>query len=113
MHILKLMPIYFEKIRAGEKIYEIRLNDEKRQVMKIGDKIEFRKEPDHTEICYATIEDLIYFESFHDMLDRLSLDEIGFKGQGKQEAFNLYRKIYSKEKEEKYKVVAIKVKVIN
>ena len=47
------------------------------------------------------------------MLDRLSLDEIGFKGQSKQEAFNLYRKIYSKEKEEKYKVVAIKVKVIN
>lgn len=28
---MKIKPIYFDKIKKGEKIYEVRLNDEKRR----------------------------------------------------------------------------------
>lgn len=43
---MKLRAIYFDKIKSGEKIYEIRLNDERRKDLKVGDTIVFKKEPE-------------------------------------------------------------------
>ena len=45
MHIMKLQEEYFNFIKNGTKQYEIRLNDEKRRRIKVGDFIEFQKEP--------------------------------------------------------------------
>lgn len=108
---MKLKPVYFEKIKAGEKIYEIRLNDEKRQLLKIGDTLLFKKEPDLTESLQTIIVDLIYFKSFSEMLETLPADKIGFKDYSKQEIENVYHKFYSVEDELKYGVVAIKLKI--
>ena len=44
-HEMKLQPEYFDFILNGTKRIEIRLNDEKRQQIKIGDTIKFSKEP--------------------------------------------------------------------
>ena len=32
-HEMKIKAIYFDKIKNGEKVYEVRLNDEKRRLM--------------------------------------------------------------------------------
>ena len=40
-HIMKLQPKYFECMKKGSKIIEVRLFDEKRRNIKIGDEIEF------------------------------------------------------------------------
>jgi ASC-1-like (ASCH) protein len=42
---MRLFPDAFEQIKSGKKIREYRLNDEKRQKIKIGDMIEFLKLP--------------------------------------------------------------------
>lgn len=42
-HEMKLQPKYFEYILNGTKRIEIRLNDEKRQLINIGDEIEICK----------------------------------------------------------------------
>ena len=44
-HILKLQPKYFDYINNGTKRIELRLYDEKRQKIDIGDTIIFQKEP--------------------------------------------------------------------
>ena len=46
----------FDMIKSGEKVYEGRLNDEKRQLIDIGDVIEFQKEPELKEAfnCIST-----------------------------------------------------------
>lgn len=36
-HEMKIREVYFNKIKSGEKIYEIRLNDEKRRLIDVGD----------------------------------------------------------------------------
>ena len=41
LHIMKLKRAPFDKIRNGSKTIELRLNDEKRQKVNIGDFIEF------------------------------------------------------------------------
>ncbi len=41
IHTMRLWPNPFKKIKNGTKVYELRLNDEKRQLLKINDRIVF------------------------------------------------------------------------
>ena len=43
LHKMKLKKEPFEMIKSGKKIYELRLYDEKRKKLKIGDTVEFEK----------------------------------------------------------------------
>lgn len=108
---MKLRAVYFEKIRSGQKVYEIRLNDEKRQLLKVGDVIIFRKEENLEETLRARVVDLIYFESFEAMVGALGTREIGFGDSAAGEVVDVYRGFYSVEDERKFGVVAIKVEV--
>lgn len=45
IHEMKLQPKYFNYILNGTKRIELRLYDEKRQTIKVGDIIKFLKEP--------------------------------------------------------------------
>ena len=78
-HEMKLKAIYFDLITTGKKIYEIRLNDEKRRQIKVGDTIIFKKEPLLMDTIKAKVENLTYFQSFKEMLDILPLYQIGFQ----------------------------------
>ncbi|MBF0987295.1 MAG: DUF3850 domain-containing protein, partial [Clostridiales bacterium] len=49
LHEMKLQAEYYNFILNGTKKIEIRLNDEKRQKIKIGDSIKFLKEPELKE----------------------------------------------------------------
>lgn len=110
-HIMKLREIYFNKIKDGEKIYEIRLNDEKRKLISIGDTLTFLKEPNHTETLETIVEELIHYNSFEEMTNSLDPYEIGFDNEEKQSIIDIYHSFYSTEEEKKYGVLAIKVKV--
>lgn len=41
IHAMRLLPKYFEQIKADDKTWEFRLFDKKRRALKIGDRIEF------------------------------------------------------------------------
>lgn len=109
---MKLKSPFFERIEKGEKIYEIRLNDEKRKKIKIGDYINLKKEPELTENFTAQVVGLDYFSSFKEVIGAYSPKEIGFEGQNKDEIERVYYGFYSKTNEKQYGVVAIKVKVL-
>ena len=53
-HEMKLQPEYYNFILNGTKRIEIRLFDEKRQQIKIGDTIKFLKEPELNESFEAS-----------------------------------------------------------
>ena len=46
IHKMKLSESTFERIKNGTKTIEFRLDNEKRQQIKVGNKIEFSKLPD-------------------------------------------------------------------
>ena len=58
LHKMKLNESPFERIKNGTKTIEFRLYDEKRQKIKIGDKIEFSKVPDMQEKLVVDVIDL-------------------------------------------------------
>ena len=112
-HKLNFQKKYFNLIASGEKVYEGRLNDEKRKLINIGDEIIFYKEPEKVESIKAVVLDRWTFKTFDDMADALDKSKLGFKNNSKQEMIDVYRKIYNLEREQKYGVVIFHIKVIN
>ena len=53
----------FENVKQGTKNIEVRVNDEKRRKLRIGDKITFLKRPDEIETMDAIVENLVYYKT--------------------------------------------------
>ena len=106
---MKLKEVYFEKIKSGEKMFEIRLNDDKRRLIKVGDVIEFKKEPSLEESLDKVVKNLHYFKSFDELMEELNVEDIGFAGVSKVDVLDAYYSFYSKEDEKRFGVVAMEV----
>ena len=106
LHKMKLNESPFESIKNGGKTIEFRLYDEKRQKVKIGDKIEFSKLPDLQEKLLVDVTGLLKENSFYELFKKLYNDEEEIK-----EKTNSMYEIYPKEKEDKYGVLGIKIKI--
>ena len=63
-HILKLQPKYFDYINDGTKRKELRLYDEKRQKINIGDIIVFQKEPELDITMNVRVVGLLRYNTF-------------------------------------------------
>ncbi len=113
-HQMKLLPGPFEKIKFGFKIIEIRLFDEKRQQIQVGDTIEFSLLPDLTEKIFVEVTGLLRYASFRDLIVGCGMEPFGYLREYPQEDFlqSIYT-IYSKEDEEKYGVLGIQIKLCN
>ena len=102
----------FENVKHGTKNIEIRVNDEKRRKLKIGDKITFLKRPDDIESIDAIIEDLKYYKNFKELIEDYTIEELYSKESTKEEVLSLLNKFYSDDEINKYGTVAIKFKVV-
>lgn len=109
---LGLQANHYENMKNGIKIYEGRLNDEKRQEFIIGDTIKILKDPLREEFFYVKLINKLFFDSFTNMVEKVSLEKLGFKDKTKQEVVDIYHEFYSEEKEEKYGVVVFVIELI-
>ncbi len=112
IHEMKLQPKYFNFILNGTKRIEIRLNDEKRQTIKLGDKIKFLKEPNLTESFEARVVGLLRYNSFEEMFSDYDISILADKSMTKKELISVLEQFYTKDKQEKYGVLGIKIELI-
>ena len=113
MFVMKLKSEPFEQIKAKEKIWEIRLNDEKRRKVHVGDVILFKKMPDLLEGIVARVVDKKFFKSFREMAQVLSLKDVGFKEDANMDTVEeFYHTFYTAEEEQEYGVVAFKLELV-
>ena len=110
--IIHLDEDIFEVVRSQTKNVEVRVNDEKRRKLKIGDKIVFLKRPEEKEKIEAIIENLTYYTDFNELVKDYTIEEIYIEGYTKEEFLNLLKRFYSDEEINKYGTVAIKFKKI-
>ncbi len=108
LHRMKLKKSPFEKIKNGIKTVELRLNDEKRQQVKIGDFIEFSLIDDISQKITARVTALHHFDSFAKLYENLPKEKIGY---ATDEIFDPDHmdEYYPKEKQEKYGVLGIEL----
>ncbi len=108
-HEMRLHPYPFKQIKDGSKTIEIRLNDEKRQQIKVGDKIEFSSRVELENKIMTKVVDLLYFPTFSELFDAYPPEVFGVKT--KEELMGVYE-YYTPEDEKKYGVVGIKIKYL-
>lgn len=112
-HTLNLSPGPFEMIRSGRKTIELRLWDEKRSQIGVGDTLVFVHTEDATKTLAARVLALHRFSDFGALYAALPLDKCGYLPEEIPAAspadMNVY---YSAEKQALYGVVGIEITLI-
>lgn len=110
-HILKLHPEPFGKLQAGVKSLELRLCDEKRKEIEIGDQIIFKKEPEQEETFTAKVIGLVRYANFSELMDDFSPEKyLGHKD--KAEALEGVSRFYTEEDQAQNGVLGIRIKLV-
>ncbi len=105
---MKLQNDPFNKIKDGSKTIELRLNDEKRRLLKVSDTIVFTN-LSTLEKMEVIIKNLYYFNSFEELYKSFSKEEMGYNKEDKA-SYKDMLEYYSIEEEKKCGVVGIKIK---
>lgn len=111
-HEMKLQPEYYNFILNGTKRIEIRLFDEKRQQIKIGDTIKFLKEPELSESFNVKVVGLLRYNTFEEMFRDFDISVLSDKSMIKEELISVLEQFYTKEKQEQYGVLGIRIELI-
>ncbi len=106
--ILHLKDEIFDLVKYGSKNIEIRLYDEKRKKLNVGDTLIFYKNEDESKKVIATVKELTIFDNIEELVNNYDLRNMYFEDSSKEELISIFNEIYSKDKQEEYKVVAIK-----
>ena len=109
-HEMKLNTEPFMNFKFGTKRIEMRLNDEKRQLVKIGDTIEFTNR-DTGEKLEARVVKLYHFTSFEELYDYFDKKILGYKEDEYADP-NDMNQYYPEEEIKKYGVLGIEVTLI-
>lgn len=101
----------FIKIKDGTKTIELRLNDEKRQLLNVNDLIEFTNRTTK-ETMLVEIKDIYRYDNFNELYKHFDKISMGYEENDIANP-NDMEKYYSKEEQEKYGVLGIKIKKID
>ena len=108
LYQMKLKSSPFEKIKNGSKTIELRLNDEKRQKIKIDDFIEFSCLDNPDDRIQTRVTALHRFDTFAELYATLPKEKLGYTTSETPEPEHM-DKYYSREKQEKYGVLGIEL----
>ena len=109
-HLMNLQPKYFDFIKDGTKRIELRLYDEKRRQIQLGDIIEFFKSEDdkiRTEVI-----GLLRYHSFKDLFEDFSISILADVSMNKDELLKVLSEFYSPEQQVEYGVIGIRLKLV-
>ena len=107
-HNMNLNNRPFKSIKEGTKTIELRLNDEKRSLLKVGDEIEFTNR-DTNEKLSVDIINLHKYPSFEELYKHFDKVEMGYNKDEPAEPKDM-EAYYSKEEQNKYGVLGIKIR---
>ena len=100
---MKLQPNYYNYMLHGTKRIEIRVYDEKRKNLNLGETITFLKEPE--------IIGLLRYENFEELFQDFDISILADKSITKETLKKELEQFYPTEKQEKYGVLGIRVEL--
>lgn len=109
---MKLNHWAFEQISNGSKTYEIRLYDEKRREIEVGDNIVFSELPLLENKVEVKVFNILIADSFEKLFTMFDPVLAGWKEEDSPTKCSTdMSKYYSKEDQQKYGVVAIEIEL--
>ena len=109
-YLMNLSPQPFEAIASGNKSVEMRLNDERRANLKVGDEIEFENIDTHGKIMCKVVS-LGRFKDFFELYSHFDKVALGYHENETASAEDMYQ-YYSREQIAQYGVLAIGIKLM-
>ena len=110
---MKLQKEYYNYIKNGTKRIEIRLYDEKRQKLKLGDIIKFHLLDNENEYIEVKVIGLLRYKDIETLINNHDMSLLTKENMPKIELINIFNNIYSKEEQTKYGVLGILFEIIN
>lgn len=112
IHYMSLHPQPFSMIASGNKTIELRLFDEKRQLISIGDTLIFTSTQDANSTISCVVENLHIFANFEELYQTLPLDKCGYLPEEITAASAKDMEVYySLEKQKCYGVIGIEIRL--
>jgi len=108
IHKMRLVDFAFRAMKDGTKNIEVRLNDEKRQLINIGDVIEFTN-IDTGEIIKVIVTNLYKYDTFKELFDSFPHSRLGLSDDDNEKIMNNF---YTLEEQKKYGALGIEIKII-
>ena len=93
IHISNLEEVYFNQIKNGEKIYELRVFDEKRRKIKNNDKWIFvnkNSNKDNKIILQTLVRQINIYESFEEAINETDISKLLPGIETKEECLEIY-----------------------
>lgn len=109
-HKMHLQDEPFNLIKLGTKTIELRLNDDKRKIIKENDIIKFTNRKTKEQLKAKVIK-LHNYDSFEELYKHFNKIELGYQDDNlaNYQDMEIY---YSKEEQDKYGVVGIEIQVL-
>ena len=111
-HCMRLRDVYFDAIARREKQVEMRLFDEKRRDIKMGDEIIFMRDEDNGDRLRARVTGLYRYDDFHALARDFSPEILGFPGKSSAYIGGFMESIYSQEQIGQHGALAISLCLI-
>lgn len=109
IHKMGLFGEYFQSIIEGKKKVEVRLNDESRRVINVGDTIEFIKVPEQDQSIIVQVTEIRKYSTFKEMYANIPFEDFDCEGWTMQEMINGTYEIYTPEQEKQWGALAITI----
>ena len=110
MHTMNVQAKYYNLLKSGIKTVELRLFDEKRQKIKVGDEIVFSNLSDPNDHFKALVLGLHRADSFNDLCHIISPAQAGFSTR--DELVAVMSKFYTLSAQKEWGVVGIEIRKI-
>lgn len=111
IHEMRLDPKPFAAVAAGSKTVEVRLYDEKRLSVAVGDRIIFRESGGNGSIR-TVVTSLYRNATFRGLFEEVGCAAIGCRGMRIDDAVNAMYGIYTPEREREYGVIGIGIRTV-
>lgn len=105
--IVHLHPKVFEIVKQGTKTVEVRVNDEKRRKLHVGDTLVFLKRPLEDEKIIKKVKKLEYYSNLQELVEHYDMKQIYLEQYTKEMYLQEMEQFYTQEEQDKYGVVAI------
>lgn len=112
IHKMGLYEEYFYDIKSGNKQVEVRLFDEKRKNISLGDIIEFVILPKQENTLQVRVVELKNYSTFHELYKDIPFEEMGCEGWTMEKMLEGTYDIYTPDQVLKWGALAIRIQVM-
>ncbi len=112
VHEMRLADAPFDMIKSGKKTVEVRLSDEKRRQISVGDVIIFCRKSGISDTCAVNVVGLRHYNNFFELFSAESLAAAGCENMTAAQAAQSMYQYYTVEQESVFGALAIQIKLL-